>query len=87
MKYEWDEDKRLSNIAKHNIDFVDVVWFDWETAKISEDKRKSYGETRFICYGLIHGRLMVLCFTMRADNMRIISLRKANQREVEYYGN
>ena len=47
--------------------------------------RKRYGETRFIAAGLIGVRLFVLTFTLRGNAVRIISLRKANRREVQRY--
>lgn len=46
-EYEWDEDKRISNLKKHTLDFQDVVHFVWESALISEDQSESYGELRY----------------------------------------
>lgn len=53
---------------------------------IVEDRRKQYGERRFRALGPIGDRLHVVVFTARGANLRIISLRKANAREVETYG-
>jgi len=53
---------------------------------IFEDVRNVYSESRFIAYGYIHARFAVVVYTMRGDNLRIISLRKANKREVNQYG-
>ena len=52
--------------------------------RIRQDTRKDYGETRYATLGLIEGRLDCMCFTIRGDNIRIISLRKANEREVKH---
>ncbi|MFT3814421.1 MAG: BrnT family toxin [Acidovorax sp.] len=49
------------------------------------DSRKRYGESRLTATGLIGARLFVLTFTLRGNAVRIISLRKANQREVRRY--
>jgi len=85
MDYEWDEAKRRSNLAVHGVDFNDVVHFDWETAIEVEDTRHDYGEKRFIVYGLLGDRMTVLIYTQRRTAIRIISWRKANDREIRYY--
>ncbi len=87
MKYEWDENKAAANMEHHGIDFHDIIWFEWDSAKVEEDIRKNYGEKLFIAYGQLMSRLMVLVFTMRGETIRIISLRKANKREDKHYGN
>lgn len=83
--YTWDETKRAANIAKHDIDFRTVEGFDWESALIVEDARFDYGETRYIALGRIGARLHVVVFTPRGDKVHLISLRKANKREVARY--
>ena len=50
------------------------------------DVRRNYGERRIVAYGLIRGRLHVCVYTLRNDAYRIISLRKANRREIDAYG-
>jgi uncharacterized DUF497 family protein len=77
VNYEWDESKRLSNIRKHGIDFIDVPEvFDGDTV-IFEDTRFDYSETRFIGIGLLQGRVVVVAYTERHETIRIISARKA----------
>jgi len=83
--YEWDDLKRQANIAKHGVDFSLAEDFDWKTAHIEQDLRSEYGEARFVAFGWIDNRLYVLVFTRRGHVLRIIGLRKANQREVERY--
>jgi uncharacterized protein len=51
------------------------------------DDRDDYGEERWVALGLIGNRVHAMIYTMRRDNIRIISLRKANGREVDYYEN
>ena len=58
---------------------------DWATALIWEDTRNDYGERRYCVFGLIEDRLHSVVFTPRAGKPRVISLRKANKREVNRY--
>ena len=81
--YEWDEKKRRANLEKHGIDFNAVYDFDWATAFFLPDDRS--GEFRTKAYGLIESRLHLLVYTVRGSSTRIISLRKANSREVNRY--
>ena len=62
-----------------------VADFEFDTAIVSVDSRKSYGETRNIAIGDIAARLHVLVFTKRGQTVRVISLRKANVRETKAY--
>lgn len=50
-----------------------------------EDKRRNYGENRFITIGFLDGRMVVLVWTPRDGAYRIISMRKANEREKTRY--
>ena len=85
MEYEWDEAKRVSNLAKHGIDFAAVARFDWDTADIWEDLRMPYGERRWRALGWIGERLHAVIYTKRFERTRIISLRKANDKEMAVY--
>lgn len=85
MSYEWDETKRIINLQKHGVDFEEVYRFDWDTAITRQDDRQNYGEIRVKAKGFIGGRLHELVFNIRGGNIRIIGLRKANQREVKEY--
>lgn len=80
--YEWDEAKRRANLAKHGVDFADLARFAWDSHEAEPDTRRDYGEDRWIARGLIDGRLHIAVFTLRAGRIRIISLRKANNREM-----
>lgn len=60
MEYEWDEAKRFSNLRKHGIDFIDVPdVFDGDIVTV-EDNRYSYGEPRFVTFGLLQGRVIAV---------------------------
>jgi uncharacterized DUF497 family protein len=81
IKFEWDEVKRLANIRKHGIDFLDAPEvFAGETLTI-KDIRFDYCETRYVTMGLLKGRVVVIAHTERADRIRIISARKATRNE------
>jgi uncharacterized DUF497 family protein len=54
-------------------------------ALIVEDSRKTYEERRFQALGLIGDRVHMLVFTSRGSKMHVISLRKANPREIKRY--
>ena len=85
--YEWDESKRVANLAKHGVDFAALIDFDWNRVIEFDDIRADYGERRIVAFGMIEGRLYALVYTPRGDKLRVISLRKANRREVGRYHN
>ncbi|MET4102510.1 uncharacterized DUF497 family protein [Roseovarius sp. MBR-78] len=80
--YEWDAAKAENNMAKHGVPFTAVQGFDWSSAIEAEDTRYDYGETRMQALGKIDGRYHVLVYAWRNDRIRVISLRKANRREI-----
>lgn len=84
MKFEWDRRKAASNLKKHSISFELVRRLDWGSVVEIPDFRHA-AETRIIAWGLIDERLHVLVYTMRGGIYRVISLRKANNREAKAY--
>ena len=86
MKFEWDDRKNALNQEKHGCNFADVPeMFLYERLEMRDD-RKDYGESRFIVMGYISNRAMVAVITIRGTGtIRIISLRKANNREKERF--
>ena len=86
MQLSFDPAKNERNIDERGLAFNLVLELDWANAVINEDTRKNYGERRFRVLGCINERLYAVVFTPRADKLHIISLRKANSREVERYG-
>jgi uncharacterized DUF497 family protein len=81
----FDPAKNERNIANRGISFEVAEHFEWDTAMIAEDLRKEYGEPRFQALGFIAGRLHAMVFTPRAGKIHVISLRRANRREVRRY--
>ena len=83
VEYEWDEAKRRSNQAKHEIDFASIHDFEWDSAQIAPSV--GHGELRWTANGYIGSRLHMAVYTKRGNSIRIISLRKANLREIRKY--
>jgi uncharacterized protein len=88
MNFEWDEAKSEACFAGRGFDFAYAAkaFFD-PNRLIQADTRRSYGEERYQLMGKIEHRLFVVLYTPRRDVIRIISARKANQREVKHYDN
>jgi uncharacterized DUF497 family protein len=86
MAYEWDERKAALNLAKHGVPFeyATRVFLDSHRLDAADDRR-DYGETRRFTLGLIDGRLFAVAYTRRANGIRLISARKANERERRHY--
>lgn len=85
MQIGFDPAKSERNAAERGLPFDLAAEFDFETALIGEDRRRDYGEIRWLALGLIGQRVHALCYTEREDGIRVISLRKANEREVKRY--
>lgn len=81
MFITFDHVKRDKTLAERGLDFADA-WqvFAGPTLELP-DKRKNYGEQRTICYGVLNNRMVVVIYTQRGSHRRIISMRKANERE------
>ena len=85
MEFEWDEAKRLSNLDKHGIDFLDVEEvFDGDIVTV-EDDRYGYSEQRFVTFGVLQGRIVSVTYTDRGDVVRLISIRRATKYEQRTY--
>ncbi len=86
MKIIYDAHKNEINISKHQgISLGKANEIDWDSLYAKEDKRFDYGERRMIGYALIGERLYCVVYTDRGNSRRVISLRKANKREVKDY--
>jgi len=81
----WNESKRRLNINKHGLDFAgcDAIWDHFTVTR--EDKRQDYGEERLVCFGILATDVVVLVYTERAQGPHVISLRKAEKHEANYY--
>lgn len=87
MEFEWDEAKSDACFAERGFDFAYAVRVFLDPRRlVAPDDRFDYGEPRFSILGAIDGRVFVVVYTPRGRRFRIISARKANQREVRRYG-
>ncbi len=85
MLFEWDEQKRGTNLDKHSIDFADATrMFDGPILERRDDRR-NYGETRVIALGRIEGIVLSVIYTIRGEAIRLISARRASRDEREAY--
>jgi uncharacterized protein len=85
VKIEFDPAKNLRNIAERGLSFELAGEFDFDTAIVWIDARKVYPEVRLSALGLLVGRVHALVFSETTKGIRVISLRKANKREVKRY--
>jgi hypothetical protein len=85
MVYQWDTDKAATNLSKHGIDFADAVsvFADHLAVTVSEER---FDEERFITIGIdALGRVLVVVYTWRGNEIRLISARKATRTERKQY--
>lgn len=85
MQTEFDPIKDAANVEKHGVSLALASLIDWSETLCMVDDRFDYGEVREIGFTVIEQRLYVVVFVRRAEVMRIISLRKANKREIKIY--
>jgi uncharacterized DUF497 family protein len=86
LKLEYDPDKDDANRDKHGVSlgFAAEVLADPDRVDVL-DTRFDYGEERFVTYGFAEGRVWVCVHAPRSGVARIISVRKANERETQRY--
>lgn len=86
MDIVFDTAKRDLALAHRGLDFADAAQVFNGRCFTTEDDRQDYLELRYIAFGLLHGRMLVVVWTPRDNARRIISMRKANEREQDLYG-
>lgn len=85
MEFSWSERKRSLNLKQHGLDFVDALAVFQGLTFTFEDDRFSYKEQRFITLGLLAGTPVSVAHTETDHEIRIISFRKATNREARIY--
>ncbi len=85
MRFEFDPDKDAVNQAKHGVSLAVAVELDWDAALVWVDDRFEYGESRMIALAPETAVLYYVAFVDRGMLRRVISLRRANRREVKHY--
>jgi uncharacterized DUF497 family protein len=84
MRFEWDERKRQSNMAKHGLELPDAEeLFDGRPVLTTASQRGD--ELRFVTVGLVAGLFVAVVWTERVDVIRLISLRRARDGEKRAY--
>ena len=81
MKFTWYEPKRQSNLKKHGLDFCNAEKVLGGPTFTFEDNRQNYGEQRWVTLGLFRFRVVVIVNTETQEEIRIISMREANNHE------
>lgn len=85
MQLEFDPNKRDATLAERELDFARAAEIFSGRHFTKEDTREGYSEARYITVGTLDGRMVVMVWTPRGEARRIISMRKANDREQARY--
>ncbi len=85
MQYEFDGLKRDRTLLERGLDFAHAEQLFAGVHFTSQDLRMDYAEDRFITVGFLQAKLVVMVWTPRGELRRIISMRKANEREKAFY--
>lgn len=86
MKFQFDPAKARSNLRKHNVSFADAEGVFYDPVAIHSADPDSTDEDRFIAVGLgSASQILVVVYTFRGEEIRLISVRRATGREVKEY--
>ncbi len=87
MKFEWNPEKAVDNLGKHNVSFQEATTvFDDSLSVTFRDPDHSIGESRYVIIGMSGlGQLLVVAHTDRENRTRIISARRATRQERRFY--
>lgn len=86
MRVIWDADKASQNLRKHGVRFSDAELALSDPFALTHEDRAARGEPRFVSMGMdASGRVVVVIYTHRGDDLRLISARVATRREKKQY--
>ena len=85
MRITFDPAKRAETLAERGLDFADAAMVFAGTTLDAQDDRADYGEVRMVTVGHLEGRMVIVVWTPRGRARRVISMRKANDREQARY--
>ena len=88
MKFTWDEKKRKANLIKHGLDFTlaERIFGALDVVDVL-DTRCDYSEERHLAYGTVNNKRLCMCYVVREDEIRVISIRGVHDREWrKHYG-
>lgn len=81
MEISFDPVKRAATLAERGLDFADAAELFADPSYTVEDTRFDYPELRFLTFGMLRGRLAMIAWTPDGHDIRVISMRKCNERE------
>ena len=87
MKFDFGPGKDATNLGKHGLSLAAAAELSWEAALVWLDDRADYGEVSMVALAPIGDMLFFVAFVDRGSTRRILSLRRANRREVNHYVN
>ena len=85
MNFTWDDAKRQSNLQKHGLDFADAAKVFSGPLVLFQDKREDYSEQRMIGIGLMDYLVVLIVHVESDQDIRVISMRKADSDETDLY--
>ena len=85
MQFDFDPGKDATNLSKHVLSLAAAAELSWDASLVWLDDRADYGEVRMVALAPIGDILFFVAFVDREPARRIISLRRANRREVNHY--
>ena len=86
MGYQWDPNKAVINLRSHEVDFADAVGVFEDEWALTVDEQEVGGEQRFVSLGMdFLGRVLIVVYTYRGDDIRLISARTATKKERKIY--
>ena len=85
MRFDFDSGKDATNLSKHALSLAAAAELSWDAALVWIDDRAVYDEMRMVALAPLGDILCFVAFVDREPARRIISLRRANRREVNHY--
>ncbi|PKO22669.1 MAG: hypothetical protein CVU38_08195 [Chloroflexi bacterium HGW-Chloroflexi-1] len=81
MRFTWHESKRQATLARRGLDFAHAEQVFAGPTFTFEDDREDYGERRWVTFGLLREKVVVIVHTETEDEIRVISMREADKDE------
>ena len=86
MRFQFDPRKGAANLKKHGVSFADTEGVFFDPLAIHQLDSITDGEERFVAIGMgSAGKILVVVYTLRGDDIRLISARRATRPEVKTY--
>lgn len=85
MGFQWDEQKNVTNVAKHGVSFLQAAQIFRGRILRRRDDRRDYGEGRFVALGTFDGTILRVVYSERDGDIRIISAWRAGRHDREAY--